>query len=220
MEADNYIRCKKCKQLFLDCDDKTCPFCGKLIEGAEGASKGKAPLIAKHINGSRLVTLTVVVLITILVSVISIVLNVQVYNENSEVYNSEVFQYNQFCVNSGLVTDPEIVDAVRTAENAYNTSVVLVWMFVITNAASIIVGLLMLIRFRWAFKAGIIAVGLTFLAQIIEAICCFAFGLGFNLIGLLATAIPKLVLILIYVIYNEKANTLPKPIEPIREDYD
>lgn len=220
MEANNYIRCTKCKQLFLDCDDKTCPFCGKLIDGVENTSKENVPLIAKHITGNSLATLVVIVIITIVISIVSIVLNLGVYNTNEQIYNSADFQMVKSYVDSGLIYDSEVVDAVRTTENAYNTSVVLVWLFIVSNTASIIAGVLMLIRFRWSYKVGMATVGFALLVQVIESICCLAFGIGFDLGGLLLTAVPKLGLILMFVIYNEKANNPPKPIEPIREVYD
>lgn len=205
MEESEYIRCEKCKRLFLQSDDNCCPYCGKRISGTVAENVEKPPLIARQINGKMFAVLAVIVVINIIAALISMLSNISVYSAAVERVGSEEFKLVQQYVESGMITDAKTVESVQLVVKSFNVASVLVWFICIANGAAIAAGVLMLLRFRWSFKVGIVTAIFGILVQIADAICGFAVMGAVDIAGTLAYTIPKLALILLLVIFNEKA---------------
>lgn len=208
MEESEYIRCEKCKRLFLQSNDNRCLYCGKRISGAAAENAEKPPLIARQINGKMFAVLIVIVVINIIAALISMLSNISVYSAAAESVGSEEFKLVRQYVESGMITDTKTVESVQLVVKSFNAASVLVRFICIANGAAIVAGVLMLARFRWSFSVGIITAIFGILVQIADAICGMAIVGAVDIAGTLAYTIPKLALILLLVIFNEKAMNL------------
>lgn len=210
MEESEYIRCEKCKRLFLESSDRRCPYCGKRIGGAATENAAKPPLIARQINGKMFAVLIVIVVINIIAALVSMLSNISVYSVAAESVGSEEFKLVRQYVESGMITDTQTVENVQFVIKSFNAASVLVWFICIADGAAIAAGVLMLLRFRWSFKVGIVTAIFGMLVQIADAICGLAIVGAVDIAGTLAYTIPKLALVLLLVIFNEKAMSAPE----------
>lgn len=126
MDESEYIRCEKCKRLFLQSDDNCCPYCGKRISGAAAENVEKPPLIARQINGKMFAVLIVIVVINIIAALISMLSNISVYSA-AESVGSEEFKLVRQYVESGMITDTKTVESVQLVIRSFNAASVLVW---------------------------------------------------------------------------------------------